>query len=403
MNNSVSTNTEKSDNENELGVGQLFHLGMTIDEVRGVLEAHHIEIINEIENTRDSEAWDWGNKSIWTEGVSFSFDQNGVLYEIVYENDETTELGVKAGDRIELMKEKYGNQYKLYSSKELVGMGMVEESQSLTAEVYEYRMEEHYLQVFANDSKITSWVMSKYKLGTNSPVSEDYTQTVISKQGNPMKKHLWEEYQRYLELIPTGDDSKYYQILASDRARALLSLNKLGLLELSKDEFNQVNESREELRSALEHSVVYSGYSSNSEHVIAIISPLSYESKSYQEAINLIADQEDEYEFLSYITQQSDERSLLVGLDLKIEGTLVHSDEMKIDKIIVSNSDDSNTQTAFSTEEITDISDKYKRAKILNNKLKSGKWYAFAYDGTLIYDPVIAVSLNGEQVVLNRQ
>lgn len=37
-----------------------------------------------------------------------------------------------------------------------------------------------------------------------------------------MKKHLWEEYQRYLELIPTGDDSKYYQILASDRCKVFV-------------------------------------------------------------------------------------------------------------------------------------------------------------------------------------
>jgi len=405
INNSLSSNTEKNKNENENNLGglYLFHLGMTIEEVREVLEAHNVEILNEIENTRDSEAWDWGNKSIWTEGASFSFDQNDVLYEIIYENNEASKLGVKVGDRIELMKEKYGNQYKLYSSEELVDLGMVEDSQNATLEVYEYRVEDHYFLVFASDSKITSWGISKYKLGTNSPINEDYSQVALHKQDNPVKKKLWEEFQHYRELIHAGDNSKYNQILASDRARGLLTLDELGFFKLSEDEFNQVNKSREELRSVLEHSVVYSGYSSNNEHIMAIISPQSYESESYQEAINLVADQDDEYEFLSYITEQSDERSLLVGLDLKIESTSVQTDEMNIEKIIVSNPDDSNSDTAYFAEELTDAIAKYKRTKMVNNSLKSGEWYALAYDGTLIYDPVITVFLNGEQVVLSRQ
>ncbi|AZS14047.1 hypothetical protein EI981_05980 [Paenibacillus lutimineralis] len=392
----------KIQEENEVQNLQQFHLGMTIDKVREVLEANDIEIINEIENTGDSDAWDWGNKSIWTEGISFTFDHDYILYELEYENDEATELGVKAGDKIDLLKEVYGNNYKLYSYDQLVDLGVVI-SKDLTAEIYEYQMEDHYFRVFVIDSKITSWGISKYKLGTNSPITEDYSQVALHKQDNPVKKKLWEEFQHYRELIHADNNSKYTQILASDRARGLLTLDKLGFFKLSEYEFNQVNKSREELRSVLEHSVVYSGYSSNNEHIIAIISPQSYESESYQEAINLVANQDDEYEFLSYITEQSDERSLLVGLDLKIESTSVQTDEMNIEKIIVSNPDDSNSDTAYFAEELTDVIAKYKRTKMVNNSLKSGEWYALAYDGTLIYDPVITVFLNGEQVVLSRQ
>ena len=220
----------KIQEENEVQNLQQFYLGMTIDKVREVLEANDIEIINEIENTGDSDAWDWGNKSIWTEGISFTFDHDYILYELEYENDEATELGVKAGDKIDLLKEGYGNNYKLYSYDQLVDLGVVI-SKDLTAEIYEYQMEDHYFRVFVIDSKITSWGISKYKLGTNSPITEDYSQVALHKQDNPVKKKLWEEFQHYRELIHADNNSKYNQILASDRARGLLTLDKLKIFQ----------------------------------------------------------------------------------------------------------------------------------------------------------------------------
>lgn len=173
---SVPVSTDNKGNKNDLERVPLFHLGMDIEEVRAVLEENNIEVINEIENTGDSDTWDWGNKSIWTEGISFTFDQDYILYDLEFNNEEPTLEGIKVGDDLDLLLNKYGNHFKLYGPEELMNMWIIDENQDKKAEIYEYRMDDHYFRAFVVDDKIVSWNISKYKLGTNSPVTEDYSE-----------------------------------------------------------------------------------------------------------------------------------------------------------------------------------------------------------------------------------
>ncbi|MDQ0091956.1 hypothetical protein J2T12_005400 [Paenibacillus anaericanus] len=173
---SVPVSADNKGNKNDLERVPLFHLGMDIEEVRAVLEENNIEVINEIENTGDSDTWDWGNKSIWTEGISFTFDQDYILYDLEFNNEEPTLEGIKVGDDLDLLLNKYGNHFKLYGPEELMNMWIIDENQDKKAEIYEYRMDDHYFRAFVVDDKIVSWNISKYKLGTNSPVTEDYSE-----------------------------------------------------------------------------------------------------------------------------------------------------------------------------------------------------------------------------------
>ncbi len=68
---------------------ELVHLGMTEEALREVLREHGIEITNEIENTSDENDWSWGNKSFWTEDMSFTFNNDSVLYDIHVEGGQT--------------------------------------------------------------------------------------------------------------------------------------------------------------------------------------------------------------------------------------------------------------------------------------------------------------------------
>lgn len=173
---SVPLSTDNKGNKNDLERVPLFQLGMDIEEVRAILEENNIEIINEIENTGDSDTWDWGNKSIWTEEISFTFDQDYILYDLEFDNGEPTSEGIKVGDDLDLLLNKYGDQFKLYGPEELMNMWIIDENQDKKAEIYEYRMDDHYFRAFVVDDKIVSWNISKYKLGTNSPVTEDYSE-----------------------------------------------------------------------------------------------------------------------------------------------------------------------------------------------------------------------------------
>lgn len=399
--NSVSNSTENKENKNVKGSFQLFHLGMSIEEVRSVLKENNIEIINEIENIGDSDAWDWGNKAIWTEGISFSFDQDFILYDLEFENEEPTSEGIKVGDGIDLLRGNHGDNYKLYSTEELIIIGVIGDPQEKT-ELYEYLMDDHYFRATVVDSKIVSWGISKFKLGTNSPITEYYSQ-VSQKLGNPIKTEMWGELQQYLEQIHSGENSKYKQIIASDRARGLLSWDEFGLIELTPIEFDQVYEAAVELRNSLTDSVVYTGYSSSGGRVTAVLSPLTYESKAYYEAINHITNQKDEHEFLNYIMEQSDERTLEVGLDVSVENLAGQNEEFILNEIVITNPNGDNPAAAYSGEDLSDAMTKYNRTtKMVNNNMRSGEWYTFAFDGTLIVDPTITIHLNEEQITLER-
>ncbi len=196
----VSTETPKQNNDiAESKYLALFHLDMTLEEVMTILEENDIEIINEIENTRDFNAWDWGNKSIWSEEVSLTFDKDLLLYSISFDSEEPAPKGIKVGDDTERLEKAYGQNYKLYGPEELVRLGYIFSEDEKT-EVYEFAIDDHYLRASATNHKIESWGISKYKLSETMKKNKRYMNDQIGFE---------------IEFPESWDDAKY-EVLEGD-------------------------------------------------------------------------------------------------------------------------------------------------------------------------------------------
>lgn len=190
----ISTETpEQIDDVAESKYLALFRLDMPLEEVMTILEENDIEIINEIENTRDFNAWDWGNKSIWTEEVSLAFDKDLLLYAISFDNDERAPKGIKVGDDTEQLEKAYGQNYKLYDPEELVRLGYIDSEDEKT-EIYEFTIDDYYFQASATNHKIDSWGITKYKL---------------SETMKKNKRYLNDQIGFEIEFPESWDDTKY--------------------------------------------------------------------------------------------------------------------------------------------------------------------------------------------------
>lgn len=190
----ISTETPEQINDvTESKYLALFRLDMTLEEVMTILEENDIEIINEIENTRDFNAWDWGNKYIWAEDVSLTFDKDLLLYAISFDNDEPAPKGIKVGDDTERLEKAYGQNYKLYGTEELVRLGYID-SEDENTEVYEFAIEDYYFQASATNHKIDSWRITKYKL---------------SETMKKNKRYLNDQIGFEIEFPESWDDAKY--------------------------------------------------------------------------------------------------------------------------------------------------------------------------------------------------
>lgn len=127
-----------------------FSFGMSKDNVVAKLKDLKLEVKNEIEITSSKDDPEYGNKQLWAEGISFSFDKNNQLYAInVNENIETS-LGLKKGNSIEQIEKLYGKNYVKLTTA--------------AGSAYEYTFGDHYFRVFTEADKVTEWVVSKYKL-----------------------------------------------------------------------------------------------------------------------------------------------------------------------------------------------------------------------------------------------
>gem|GEM_PF-5651953 len=377
---------------------ELVHLGMTEEALREVLNEHDIEITNEIENTSDEKDWNWGNKSLWTEDMSFTFNKDSVLYNIHVEGDEPTATGVQKGDPIERVLSSYGSKFKLYKEQDVFELGYAD-SITESFEVYEFINDDHYIQLFIKGGTVDRWSISKYKLGTNSTVSEDYgvDSADISKT---IKSRLLEDYKTYKNNLQTNKPTVLNQVLASDRARGLLKLDERGVIRLTDEELKDLYDCATQLEKELEDSIVYSGYSSSGLHFLAILSPVFTENEAFNEAVVQLTGDPNEMNFLTQVTEQSDERTLQVGMELLISDLDGSRDKLDVENIQIANSDGTQSVTITSDQEVESLISKFNKIPLKGSHIQIGEWHASVFDGTLIIDPVITVHLKDESITL---
>lgn len=391
-------NVSSPSGKTEGSILELVHLGMTEEALREVLNEHDIEITNEIENTSDEKDWNWGNKSLWTEDMSFTFNKDSVLYNIHVEGDEPTATGVQKGDPIERVLSSYGSKFKLYKEQDVFELGYAD-SITESFEVYEFINDDHYIQLFIKGGTVDRWSISKYKLGTNSTVSEDYgvDSADISKT---IKSRLLEDYKTYKNNLQTNKPTVLNQVLASDRARGLLKLDERGVIRLTDEELKDLYDCATQLEKELEDSIVYSGYSSSGLHFLAILSPVFTENEAFNEAVVQLTGDPNEMNFLTQVTEQSDERTLQVGMELLISDLDGSRDKLDVENIQIANSDGTQSVTITSDQEVESLISKFNKIPLKGSHIQIGEWHASVFDGTLIIDPVITVHLKDESITL---
>ncbi|ETT30090.1 hypothetical protein MKZ07_01425 [Paenibacillus sp. FSL P4-0338] len=377
--------------EQKNGEDGMFQLGMTLEEVRKQLEAEGIDDSNEIENAGDPADWNQGHRTVMTDRADFTFDENERLYIIDVTDDSPTAAGLKMGDAEADVVRLYGEDSHAYELPDDGGR------------VLEYVMNDHYFTVLLQQQKVGGWGVSSYKWETNSPVTESYDQVKPAgdDEGTALKEKLYEELQANMQKVAQNSDDLMAAVLASDRIRGLQSIMSIVL---SDAEVEEMLDQKEQVQPLLGDSVIYTGYSTQGVHLMAILSPTTPGNEKYKAAMNKLRGKEDEYAFLSAIAEASDERSLEVGLDLYAEDLTDSRKEIRLSSIAVSDSSDGTKQvTPFTGKELEPLLTQYGRKHSADLVLASGDWHAFGFMGTLINDPVITIELDGEPVILQRQ
>lgn len=377
--------------EQKNGEDGMFQLGMTLEEVRRQLEAEGIDDSNEIENAGDPADWNQGHRTIITDRADFTFDEHERLYRIDVTDESPTAAGLQTGDSEADALRLYGEDFHAY---ELPEHG---------ERVLEYTMQDHYFTVLLQQQKVAGWGVSTFKQGTNSPVTESYDQ--VKPDGDEediaLKEKLYGELQANMQKVEHNSDDLMAAVLASDRIRGLQSILSIVL---SDAEVEEMLGQQEQVQPLLDDSVIYTGYTTQGVHLMAILSPTMPGNEKFKAAMNKLRGKEDEYAFLSAITEASDERSLEVGLDLYAEDLTGSRQEIKLSSITVSDSSSGAEQVVpFTGKDLEPLLTQYSRKHSEDLVMASGAWVAFGFMGTLINDPVITVELDGEPVILQRQ
>lgn len=377
--------------EQENGEEGMFQLGMTLEELRKQLEAEGMDDSNEIENAGDPADWNQGHRTVMTDQADFTFDEHERLYRIDVTDESPTAAGLKAGDAEAEVLRLYGEEFHTY------------EGADDGSRVLEYVMKDHYFTVWLQEQKVGGWGVSSYKWQTNSPVTESYDQVKPAgdHEGTALKEKLYGELQANMQKVEQNSDDLMAAVLASDRIRGLQSILSIVL---SDAEVEEMLDQQEQVQPLLNDSVIYTGYSTQGVHLMAILSPTTPGNEKFKAAMNQLRGKEDEYAFLSAITEASDERSLEVGLDLHAEDLAGPREEIKLSSITVSDSTSGAEQVVpFTGKDLEPLLTQYGRKHSSDLALASGAWHAFGFMGTLINDPVITVELDGEPVILRRQ
>lgn len=128
----------------------VFYIGMKYGDLMNLdLYNTDDEITESTVIKEDKNAWDYGNKVIWTQKLCCLFDKDNTIYKITVNGDIPTSLGLKVGDTTENVEKLYGK----YDCQYEDGCG----------KVLEYYINNCYLDIYIQDNQVFLWSISKYK------------------------------------------------------------------------------------------------------------------------------------------------------------------------------------------------------------------------------------------------
>ncbi|WP_315082070.1 hypothetical protein [uncultured Clostridium sp.] len=145
----TASNSQITINEKSLDENSTFYFGMSKEDVISKLDKFKIKVENEIEISSSKDDPQYGNKQIWTQDISFTFNKENKLSVINIKENLPTSLGLKEGDSIEKLESLYGKNYSKYKTD--------------NGFIYEYSINNYYFHVFLENEKVTEWEISKYK------------------------------------------------------------------------------------------------------------------------------------------------------------------------------------------------------------------------------------------------
>lgn len=356
-----------------------FNVGMTKKDVKALLKSRNMKITF---NDNNGSA----GSIITSDSICFYFDINEVLNEIYVFNIEIfqTSKGLKSGDSIQRLKELYGNEFTSHEEPDVT--------------VFEFRYSTGVFYAVLNpDNKVEGWGVSiNNQMEYNQKSSQD-TSDKLKINNSIIRNQLLTEFKDLLQKVQSEDKSEYNLILASDRANGLNSM-----FSLTEEEKTFVKTNCMELRTRLEDSPVYSGYSEDGIHFIAIISPSSLENQAFRNAVNRIRNRDDEFDFLSYISDSSPERSLYLGMDIYAEDLSGKKKNIELDGVTLSNNGGEALEHPIFGDQVSEMLSKYNRKTTEKITFKDKSWYTFVFDGTLIYQPEIVINYNNKKIILQK-
>ncbi len=362
--------------ENSTGT---FNLGMTKKDVKALLKSRNMKI--EFEDDNGS-----AGSMVISDCIRFHFDINEVLNEMYAYNTENfqTSKGLKSGDSIQRLKELYGKEYSSHEEPDAI--------------VYDYKFPTGvFFVVFNLENKVEGWGLNKESFTDKYPGERRDSSDTPETNFEPIKKQLLTEFRTLIEKVQSGDKSEYNMIMASDRANGLNSM-----FTLSEEENTFVKTNCMEVRPQLEYSPVYNGYSEDGVHFIAIISPDSLENQAYRNAVNRIRNKDDEFDFLSYISDESPERILYLGMDIYAEDLSGKKVNIRLDGVTLSNTGGEALEHPIFGDEVNKILSRYNRKSTEKFTFKNKSWCTFVFDGTLIYQPEIVINYNNKKIILQK-
>jgi len=149
-------------NETNDGENGLFYLGQSYDDVFAILNSLGIDTqnIEQIENTNDLDAWNWGYTVVYVTdfGLSFVFDLALAVSDIYTLLDadlrisRVSQMGLAFGDSYERMVELYGDGYVSFQPEYWVD-GTI---------IFEYDFGTHYFRVFTINGEVVSCGIGAY-------------------------------------------------------------------------------------------------------------------------------------------------------------------------------------------------------------------------------------------------
>ena len=218
--------------------------------------------------------------------------------------------------------------------------------------------------------------------------SSEYLEKYKNAENDEIKKQLFNDY-------------RYYTVMASDRANGIISVYKPFI---DQNQLKRIYAEKEEINGKLMPSTVYTGYSSEGIHIIALAQPLITGNLGFSDTMNRIRGVKGEAVFLEEFMLLP--KKAYYVLDLYVEDLMYSRNDFKVDDITVMDRTAGTSVHPIEKpvdDDLNKLLIKYDRKLDNSKSLKNKTWKLFLFDndgGTAF--PDIFVSYQNEYIDLKQ-